>query len=46
MRVLVWDVETAQVVQTLEGHKYQVRCLMLMPRKCMGVAQAPPSQHA
>ena len=23
-RVLVWDVETAAVVQTLEGHKYQV----------------------
>ena len=28
-RVLVWDVETAEVVQTLEGHKYQVLCLVL-----------------
>ena len=43
MRVLVWDAETAEVVQTLEGHKYQVRCLVLIMRSCMGVAQAAPS---
>ena len=48
MRVLVWSVESAEVVQTLEGHKYQVRCLVLVTRccTCMCQAQPAPSQHA